>query len=62
MAMQKACRNCKSLVDGNKCPLCGGTDIAENSKGKVNILDPEQSEIAKHLKIKQKGNYAIKLG
>jgi RNA polymerase subunit RPABC4/transcription elongation factor Spt4 len=26
------------------------------------ILNPEQSEIAKNLSIKQKGNYAIKLG
>jgi DNA-directed RNA polymerase subunit E" len=63
MAAQKACKKCKSLIEsGNKCPKCGSEEIAENSKGKVNILNPEQSEVAKSLKIKDKGSYAIKLG
>ena len=62
MAAQKACKKCKSIVEGSKCQKCGSTEIAENSKGKVVILNPEQSEIAQNIKIKDKGQYAIKLG
>jgi len=63
MAVQKACKQCKSLIEsGSKCPKCGSNEIAENSKGKVTILDADQSEVAKSLKIKDKGSYAIKLG
>lgn len=62
MAVQKACKKCKTLVDGSKCPKCGSQEIAENSKGKIIIINAEQSEIAKNVKIKDKGHYAIKLG
>ena len=63
MPAQKACKKCKALVfSGNKCPKCGSDDIADNSKGIVTILDPEQSEVSKSLKIKEKGSYALKLG
>lgn len=62
MAAQKACKKCKSVVEGSKCPKCGSDEIAENSKGKVTVLNPEQSEVANNLKIKTKGSYAIKLG
>ena len=63
MAAQKACKQCKFLIEsGTKCPRCGSEEIADNSKGKVAIIKPEESEVAKNLKIKNKGNYAIKLG
>ena len=62
MAVQKACKKCKSLVEGSKCPKCGSEEIAENSKGIVKVLNAEQSEVANNLKIKDKGSYAIKLG
>jgi RNA polymerase subunit RPABC4/transcription elongation factor Spt4 len=62
MAAQKACKKCKSLVDGSKCSKCGSEEIAENSKGIVTILNVDQSEVAKNLKIKDKGAYALKLG
>lgn len=62
MAAQKACKQCKTIVEGSKCPHCGSQEIAENSKGKVIILNSEQSEVAKNIKIKDKGSYAIKLG
>lgn len=59
---QKACKQCKSIVEGSKCAKCGSQEIAENSKGKVVILNENESEVAKSLKIKSKGQYAIKLG
>ncbi len=63
MAPQKACKQCKSIVtEGTKCSKCGSEEIAENSKGKIVVLNPDQSEVSKNLKIKDKGAYAIKLG
>ena len=60
--MTKVCKNCKMIYEGNECPNCQSKESAENFKGKLTILNPENSEIAKNLKITKKGNYAIKLG
>lgn len=62
MASEKACRKCKAIYSGGKCPKCGYEEGSDSFKGKVVILDAEQSEIAGHLGIKDKGEYAIKLG
>ena len=58
---KKVCKKCKLFVSGNQCPLCQGSSFSENWKGKIIILDPEKSEIAKKLDIKAKGEYAIKV-
>jgi len=34
--------------------------LTDNFKGRLVVLNPEQSEIAKNLKITKKGNFAIK--
>lgn len=59
---QKACKNCKFIFEGEKCPKCGSEESNETFKGKIIIIKPEESEIAKKLNIKEKGVYAIKLG
>ena len=57
----KACKKCKTIFeDGEKCPKCGSTSFTENWKGRIEIVDPEQSEIAKKLKLTEKGIYAVK--
>ncbi len=56
-----ACKICKKLVSGDKCPLHPDAKLAESWKGKIVILDPENSELAKKLKINDKGEYAIRL-
>tara|TARA_Y100000310_G_C20701497_1_gene830405 strand:- start:3166 stop:3354 length:189 start_codon:yes stop_codon:yes gene_type:complete len=62
MAKEKACRNCRFVYEGgSKCPKCGGEERSDGFKGKVAVLNPEESEIAKKLELKQKGEYAIKL-
>lgn len=61
MSKQKACKNCRAVYSGAKCPKCGSEDGKEGFKGVVKIFSPEQSEIAQNLKIKEKGDYAIKL-
>jgi RNA polymerase subunit RPABC4/transcription elongation factor Spt4 len=62
MAKEKICKNCKTIYEDTKCPNCQSEDFAENFKGKITMLNPEQSEIAQHLNIKKKGSFAIKIG
>lgn len=63
MPSHKVCKQCKTIVEhGSKCPACGSTELGESFKGKVSILDPEQSEIAKNLKLTKKGVYALRIG
>ncbi|MBS3089265.1 hypothetical protein J4461_00085 [Candidatus Pacearchaeota archaeon] len=60
---QKICKGCKSIFEGgNECPNCGSKEFAENYKGKMVIINPESSEIAKNLKLSKKGTFAVKLG
>ena len=59
---QKACKTCRAVFDsGTKCPKCGSEEINDHFKGKVVILNPEESEIAQKVNIKEKGVYAIKV-
>lgn len=60
MAKEKACKICKNIFDGEKCTKCGSKETIENFKGRIVVLNPEKSEIAQNLKIKDKGNFAIK--
>tara|TARA_Y100000310_G_C20659652_1_gene803994 strand:- start:531 stop:719 length:189 start_codon:yes stop_codon:yes gene_type:complete len=61
MAKAKACKECKSIYEGAKCPKCGSSESVDGFKGKVAILKPEESEIAKNLEVKEKGVFAIRL-
>lgn len=56
----KSCRKCRFLHEEEKCPKCGSTSSTEGWKGKIDVLNPEQSEIAKNLRLAEKGIYAIK--
>lgn len=58
---KKVCKKCKIFVEGDKCPLCQGTNLTDSWKGRLIILKPEESEIAKKLNVKAKGAYAIKV-
>ena len=57
---QKACLNCRVIFEGEKCPICGETAFSESFKGRVYIFNPENSEIAKNMKINHKGEFTIK--
>ncbi|MBM3233454.1 DNA-directed RNA polymerase subunit E'' [Candidatus Pacearchaeota archaeon] len=59
----KVCKNCKKILEGtNKCPECDSEEIGESFKGKISVLNPEQSEVAKNLKLSKKGLYALRIG
>jgi len=61
MAKEKACRKCRTIYTGTKCPACDSTESFDSFKGRVVILNPEKSEIAKELGINKKGEFAAKL-
>lgn len=60
MAKPKSCKVCKLIHEENACPKCGSKEATEGFKGKIVVLNPEKSELAQKLNIKDKGNYAIK--
>ncbi len=61
MAKQKACKICKKIYEGEKCPRCESRESTESFKGRIVVVNPEKSEIAQKLNIKEKGNFAIKV-
>ena len=61
MVGQKACKACKTIYTGTKCPRCGSEESSDSPKGKIVILDSQESELARNLKIKEKGVYAIRV-
>jgi RNA polymerase subunit RPABC4/transcription elongation factor Spt4 len=61
MAKDKACMICRRVYQGSKCPACNESPFSDNFKGEVEIFNPEESIIAKRMRINKKGRYAIKL-
>ncbi|MBA7704880.1 hypothetical protein ES703_113703 [subsurface metagenome] len=57
---EKSCLNCRIIFEGEKCPICGETSFSQSFKGRVYIFNPEDSEVAKNMKIPHKGEFAIK--
>ena len=61
MPKNRACKICKTIFEGkDTCPKCGAKDFTEAFKGRIVILDPEKSEIAQKVNMKEKGECAIK--
>ncbi|HLD62790.1 MAG TPA: transcription elongation factor subunit Spt4 [Candidatus Norongarragalinales archaeon] len=59
--MEKACRKCRRIVQGDVCPVDQGTDLTKTFEGYIVILDPEHSEVAKAVKAATPGKYALKI-
>jgi DNA-directed RNA polymerase subunit E" len=57
---KRACKICKKIYEGDKCPECGSQEHTEDFKGRIMIFDSEISEVAKKINIKKPGLYAIK--
>ena len=57
----KACKTCRTLFEGAKCPACGSPEGIDGFKGQIEVLNPEQSEIAKHLGLTKIGSFAVRL-
>jgi DNA-directed RNA polymerase subunit E" len=60
MISLKACKNCKTITDQNKCPRCGG-EVSREWQGYLLVMDPEKSEIARKMGINAPGRYALRV-
>ncbi|MBK5133053.1 DNA-directed RNA polymerase subunit E'' [Candidatus Bathyarchaeota archaeon] len=58
---EKACTNCHFITKENVCSKCKSTNLSEDFSGVVVMFDPENSSIAKTMKMKKKGRYALKV-
>jgi DNA-directed RNA polymerase subunit E" len=60
----KACRKCRIInhdKNNPRCERCNSTDLSEDFSGVVFIIDPEHSDIAKHMNIDSPGEYALRI-
>ena len=58
----KACKNCRMIIThGDKCPLCGGTDLTNKWSSYIVVLNAEKSDIAKKLGAKMNSTYALNI-
>jgi len=58
---ERACANCHFISKENVCPKCRSTSLSEDFGGVVVVFDPANSAVAKAMKIKDKGRYALKV-
>ena len=61
--MSKACRVCHMITEktASICPNCKTQDISPEFTGEIFILKPEESDVAKRMKINKKGHYALRV-
>lgn len=59
--MEKACRKCRRIVQGDVCPVDQSTDLTKTFEGYIVILSPNDSEVAKAVSATTPGKYALKI-
>ncbi|MEM2094967.1 MAG: transcription elongation factor subunit Spt4 [Candidatus Bathyarchaeia archaeon] len=55
----RACRNCRFISNSNVCPNCKSTSLSNDWVGELIVIDPERSVVARNLKIRSPGHYAL---
>jgi DNA-directed RNA polymerase subunit E" len=59
---EKVCKSCRIIISrGDKCPICGSTDLTNKWNGYVIVINVEKSEVAKKLDIKFNGTFALNI-
>jgi len=58
---EKACRECHLISYKSVCPSCKTTSLSDDFTGLVIIIDLEGSAIARAMKVKEKGRYALRV-
>lgn len=58
---KKVCKKCKYVYEGNQCPICKIENPAQSWQGRIFVLEPNKSMIAKNISIAMHGEYAIKV-
>ena len=59
--MKKACKTCKIFIDGDVCPLCKRDQSTTSWQGRIVVVNPNESFIAKQMGLTAEGEYAIKV-
>lgn len=54
------CTKCKRLVTTSACPLHKDAKLSDSWKGRMIIIEPKNSEIARIAKISEAGEFALK--
>ena len=55
-----ACKLCHALSQEEACPVCGG-EMSKEWQGYLEILDPENSVLAKEMGLLTPGKYALRV-
>lgn len=58
---EKVCRQCRRIVISDKCPVCGGENFTTTWTGVAEIINVEESLIAKEMGIEVPGKYALRV-
>ncbi len=59
---EMVCKSCRIIIShGDKCPLCGSTDLTSRWNGYVIMLNVEKSEIARKLGLKVNSIFALNI-
>jgi len=58
---EKACKNCRMLSSGAICPNCKSSNLSDDWNGLLVVIDPQNSEVARKLGIKNSGRYAVRV-
>lgn len=59
---EKVCKNCRIIISrGERCPICGSTDLTTKWSGYVIVVNVEKSEVAKKLGLKMNGTFALNI-
>ena len=59
---EMVCKNCRIVIShGDKCPLCGSTELTSRWNGYVIMLNVDKSDIAKKLGLKVNSIFALNI-
>ncbi len=58
--MEKACRKCRLIVNGDVCPNCKESNLTKAFEGYILLINPE-GEIGKAIGAATPGKYALKI-
>jgi RNA polymerase subunit RPABC4/transcription elongation factor Spt4 len=59
--MKKVCKNDRLIYEGASCPLCHGSDYGTTWQGRISVIDPSKSFIARKTGSSAEGDFAIKI-
>ncbi|HIG98496.1 TPA: DNA-directed RNA polymerase subunit E'' [Candidatus Woesearchaeota archaeon] len=59
--MKRVCRQCRTMIEEGNCPICHNSDFATTWQGRITVVEPDKSFLAKKSGISKEGDYAIRV-